>query len=213
MLTLTWGVGQHEMVLLREWLEQLPAEVVHSRPRLCLACTEILWAVTPQTMLEAWLNAAEATLTASLTTQTDQRPHLCHACSTSTAGAEESAWRGDHLSCPRAKLSTRMDKLPSRSASKPWPLLSADNIQFVHISRITKLWAYYASCTMMQTAAIQMGCKQPLCPAAGQTGLAISLMGATALYMIGAGRLHEAQRLTQQAIQLGTHVRSSSYLR
>ena len=37
---------------------------------------------------------------------------------------------------------------------------------------------------------------------AGHTTLAISLTASTVIYMIGAGRLHEAQRLNQQAMQL-----------
>ena len=39
---------------------------------------------------------------------------------------------------------------------------------------------------------------------AGQNAFALGLMGATALYMIDAGRLHEAERLVKQGIQLGT---------
>ncbi len=39
--------------------------------------------------------------------------------------------------------------------------------------------------------------------AAGHTDLAISIMGETALHMIGTGHLHQTQQLTQQAILLG----------
>jgi LuxR family maltose regulon positive regulatory protein len=39
--------------------------------------------------------------------------------------------------------------------------------------------------------------------AAGNPDQAVSIIGVTALHMIGAGRLHETHRLTQQAMQLG----------
>ena len=35
------------MTILQQWLEQLPVEIVGSRPRLCLACAQLLWAVAP----------------------------------------------------------------------------------------------------------------------------------------------------------------------
>ena len=41
-MSLTWGASEHELIMLQQWLEQLPAEVVHSRPRLCLACAQTL---------------------------------------------------------------------------------------------------------------------------------------------------------------------------
>jgi LuxR family maltose regulon positive regulatory protein len=53
LMFLTWGAGHHTMVLLQEWIKQLPAEVMYSQPRLCLACSQLLWAVAPQTTVEA----------------------------------------------------------------------------------------------------------------------------------------------------------------
>ncbi|HEY4032559.1 MAG TPA: AAA family ATPase, partial [Ktedonobacteraceae bacterium] len=67
LLSLTWGADEYRLMMLKEWLEQLPADVVGCRPRLCLACAQILWLVASHPMLEAWLKIAEATLTASLT--------------------------------------------------------------------------------------------------------------------------------------------------
>ncbi len=66
LMSFTWGAAEHELVFLRRWLEQLPSEVVHARPRLCLACAQLLWAIAPYPKLEAWLSSAEARLTASL---------------------------------------------------------------------------------------------------------------------------------------------------
>lgn len=53
MLSLTSGVGEHAQAQLQQWLEHLPSEVMHSRPRLCLACSQILGQVAPLTM-ESW---------------------------------------------------------------------------------------------------------------------------------------------------------------
>jgi len=63
LLSFPWGAGQRELVQLRRWLEQLPAEIVHSLPRLCLVSAQMLWAVGQSTMITSWLDAAEATLT------------------------------------------------------------------------------------------------------------------------------------------------------
>ncbi len=41
--SLAWGAGEHELVLLRHWLQQLPKDIVESRPHLCLACAQMLW--------------------------------------------------------------------------------------------------------------------------------------------------------------------------
>ena len=54
-------------------------------------------------------------------------------------------------------------------------------------------------------AAIESGFQSVLlAQAAGQTTLVIGVMALTAQHMIGAGQLHEAQRLSKQAIQMGT---------
>jgi hypothetical protein len=66
--TFTWGASEHELILFRQWFEQLPLDVVGSRPRLCVTCVHLLMQVAPVTMLKAWLEVAEATLTASLAT-------------------------------------------------------------------------------------------------------------------------------------------------
>ena len=52
-----WSIHEHAM--LRRWLEQLPVEVVRSRPRLCLAYAKILYQVAPYNPMERWLEDAE----------------------------------------------------------------------------------------------------------------------------------------------------------
>src|SRR5258708_24039980 len=62
--TLTWGISKQKVLLLRDWLQQIPVDLLHSRPRLCLAYTWMLLFITPQTLLETRLNAVETLLTA-----------------------------------------------------------------------------------------------------------------------------------------------------
>ena len=64
-----WSSSEHAM--LRRWLEQLPVEVVRSRPRLCLAYAKILFLVAPYMTIESWLRDAETALRATLPAPTD----------------------------------------------------------------------------------------------------------------------------------------------
>ena len=44
---------------LQQWLKQLPADIMHSRPILCITCTSVV-VVAPYSMLHIWIDAAEA---------------------------------------------------------------------------------------------------------------------------------------------------------
>jgi LuxR family maltose regulon positive regulatory protein len=66
--TLIWGSNEHTIV--RRLLEQLPIEVVRSRPRLCLAYAKILYLVAPYNPMEHWLQDAETALRAILSAAT-----------------------------------------------------------------------------------------------------------------------------------------------
>jgi LuxR family maltose regulon positive regulatory protein len=56
--------SSHEHARLRRWLEQLPVEVVRSRPRLCLASAKILYLVAPYNPMDRWLQDAETAVRA-----------------------------------------------------------------------------------------------------------------------------------------------------
>jgi LuxR family maltose regulon positive regulatory protein len=58
-----WGSSEHAM--LRRWLEKLPAEVIRSRPRLCLAYAKTLFMVAPYMTMDHWLQDAETALRAT----------------------------------------------------------------------------------------------------------------------------------------------------
>src|SRR5689334_10694945 len=58
--TRVWGNSEH--AILRRWLENLPDDVMRSRPRLCLAYAKTLFMVAPYTTMERWLQDAETAL-------------------------------------------------------------------------------------------------------------------------------------------------------
>ncbi len=47
LLTLSWGASQHTLVRLRQWLEQLPVDIVSSRPGLCLSSSSCYGPLLP----------------------------------------------------------------------------------------------------------------------------------------------------------------------
>ncbi len=204
MMSLTWGVGEHELVILRHWLEQLPRDVVCSRPRLCLASAQHLWMVTSPTILESWLDSAEAMLTASrreaigidtpdpiLIPQTrEEQANLL---------GEVTAFRA----FVRSYQKNGETALPL--CRQALALLPADNYLVRAQVACAQLWASYTSTANDAVAAIESGLQIiSLAQAAEQTVLILAAMSSTVLHMIGTGQLHEAHWLTQQGIRLGT---------
>ena len=203
----SWGAGEHELVRLRRWLEQLPADIIHTRPRLCLACTHMLWSVAPSLMVQTWLNAAEAALTASLTMQTDE--DTSSSILTPQARHEQEDLLGDVMACRAYVQSFGGDGQDTLTLCRQaLCLLSAEN----KMLRAEVYWAqsrtYYVSSANDAVAAIQSGLQGSiLAQEAGDTALAITIIGTTACFMIGAGHLHDAQQLAEQAMQLGRQPR------
>jgi LuxR family maltose regulon positive regulatory protein len=196
-----WGASRHELILFRQWLEQLPAEVIHSRPRLCLACALLLWQVAPQPVVEAWLDKSEAILTALLTKQQEVSPSML----TSQAQKNQANLLGEEIAWRAFMQCHTGDGQNTHSlCQQAHSLLSADNYLVHAIVSWAQFRASYVSSANDAVGAIQNGLQAgSFAQAAGQTTLAIVIMGTTACCMLGAGQLHEVQRLTQQAIQLG----------
>src|SRR6202043_1469700 len=83
-------------------------------------------------------------------------------------------------------------------------LLSAEKHSIHAMISITKTESYYTSENDAEVA-IHMGVQAiSLAHKAGQDALVLGLMATTVRCMIDAGRLHEAQRLVKQGLQLGT---------
>jgi len=200
--TLTWGISKQKVLLLRDWLQQIPVDLLHSRPRLCLAYTWMLLFITPQTVLETRLNAVETLLTAELMIQRHQE--RSSAMLIPPARQELEDLLGEAITY-RALIRSYDEDGEAALAlcQRAQALLRADNVVRAHIA-VSKLFASYASSVNDAAAAIQMGLQAAsLRQAAGHSDLAISIMGETALHMIGTGHLHQTQQLTQQAILLG----------
>src|SRR5437879_883056 len=205
-MSLTWGAGQRALVMLQGWIEQLPAQVIHSRPRLCLACTQLLWTVAHHSKLDAWLDAAEANLTAPLRTLTSaDAPHS----TLSTEARREQENRLGEVITFRAVVRSHEENaqaaLPICQQARV--LLSAENFAARAFVGWAQLRALYSSAANDAVAAVESGLQSgAYAQAAGKNALAIGAIGATVMYMIGTGRLHEVYRLTQQARQLGTQL-------
>ncbi len=200
--SLTWGTGEHEKVLLRQWLEQLPAEIVYARPRLCLACAQILWTSVPPILSQAWLEKAEKILTASLTSHVpEDMPHALLSPHTQQEQAnllgEVFAWRA--LLQSFEQDGARILALCQQAHS----LLSEKNALVRAYIAFPQMIAYYAS-TNNAVAAIESALDGGmLAQEAGYTALAIGLIGSAIIAMIATGQLREAYQQAQHAIQLG----------
>ena len=211
LISLTWGAGQHTLTILQRWIEQLPTEVIHSRPTLCLACTQLLWTVASHAQLDTWLDAAEAVLMASLATQADEDVLY------STGSVEDLQKQGNlrhqyenqigEVFAFRAVIRSHEEDAQAALplCKQAFALLSTENLAARAFVSWAQQRALYVSAANNAVASIESGFhSSSLAQAAGQAALAIGAMGATAMYMVGAGQLHKAQRLTQQAMQLGT---------
>lgn len=203
LMSFTWGASQHMLVRLQQWLKQLPADIIRARPDLCLTFAQMLWTVTPYPMLQIWLDAAEATLTASLT----QHSHVDASSTAHTLKAQQDRQNllGEVITM-RAVLRSYQEDGPEvlTLCEHAFALLSVDHSIIRVQVTLAQLIAYYASSANDAIAAIECGLQGALiAQAADQPAQAIAIMGTTARYMIGARRLHEVQQLTQQAIRLG----------
>ncbi len=200
MTTLTWGASKYTQVLFQHWLEQLPADIVHSRPRLCLSCAQLFLGIVPHTKIQIWLNSAEATLTASLTR------HQPTAISPPQAQQEEENLLGEIVAF-RALLKSYEEDGPATQTlcQQALSLLSAQNCIGHAQVAFAQLVNSYTSSTNGVDDTIKNALRAGfLAQTEGNIALAIGIMSATALYMIGAGRLRKAYRLTKRAILLGT---------
>lgn len=194
LMALTWGASEHQLGLLQHWLKQLPTEVIGSRPRLCLTCTQLLLTVAPFSMLHTWLNAAETRLAASLTSQMPLQ-----------AQQEQKDLLGEVITWRAFQQSfSEHGETALVLCEQALPLLSLEKGMARALATFPQIISYYTSAANNAMASIEKGLQgSTLAQSRGHTTLAIILMGITAKHMIGAGRLHEAQQLTEQAVQLG----------
>lgn len=198
-MSLVCKADEHRSSQFQRWLEQLPTDIIHSRPRLCLACNNMLWAIAPQAKIHAWLDAAEATLMTSLTGN-DSSMIL-----TPQARQDQENLLGEVLASRAWHRGTDSgDPTVLPLCQKALSLLSVDN----YIGRIkvacTQSEAAYTSEANDAVMAIQsLQQALPLAQTTGQVTLVLAIVSMLVRDMIGGGRLHEAQRLLLHALELG----------
>ncbi len=204
LISFVWGANRHVLVQLRQWIEQLPAEILACRPCLCLSSLHLLWSVTPQPLLHHWLDLAEARLTTLLKTQTSAESSQLPL---APEAQQELENRLGEVLTFRAFLWCYTEEGHTALAfcEQALTLLSAENTIARALVAIAQLIVSYASVANNMSAGVRYGHQVLLLSQArGEPAYTISIMSVAILYMIGTGRLHEVKQLTQQAIQLGT---------
>ncbi len=193
LVLLTWGASEYQLTNLQRWLRQLPADIIRSRPRLCVACVHLLWTVAPLPVLYSWLDAAEARLTVS------------EGASFPTLASEVRQQQENLLGwviATRAVLQSFQGngKAVFSLCQQALSLLSEQNYPLRVQVAMSQLRASYCSPVGDVMTAIQ-GLLEAgsVAQASGNTNLALAVIGGTATTMIGTGQLHKTQRLTQQA--------------
>ncbi len=198
---LIWGNNEHAM--LRRWLEKLPAEVVRSRPRLCLAYAKTLFMVAPYSMMERWLQDVEMALRATSpalvneTTETGETLSSKQQAQDNLFG-ELTAYRaiitGYYLGEGQSTLAFCQEALRHLSEQN---LLARAEVAYA------QSLAYYSFGDIV--AAIQSTKEATaLAQAAGNTSSTIIYMCRMAYSLLLHGKLHEVEQLAGQVALMGT---------
>jgi LuxR family maltose regulon positive regulatory protein len=140
LLSFTWGMGLCELAQFQHWLEQLPGDIMYSRPRLCLAITQFLWAIVPYTTCEVWLSTAEATLTASLTQKSEDasQPNIAL-----EARKEQENLLGEVIAFHAFLQSYYKNESVLPSCQQALSFLSADNLGALSLVAYVQLHAFF----------------------------------------------------------------------
>ncbi len=196
-----WGNSEHAMV--RRWLEQLPAEIVRARPRLCLAYAKTLFMVAPYTTMERWLYYAETALRATVPISTGEIDET--RASSSSARAEWDNLLGEIAAYRAVITGYYLGDGPATVALCQQALthLSAQNL-------LARISVSYAQSLAYQSfgdivAAIQSTRETTaLAQAAGDISSTIAYLCRTAYSLLVRGKLHEVVQVAEYAALLGT---------
>jgi LuxR family maltose regulon positive regulatory protein len=201
LVSFTWGANRYVLVQFQQWIEQLPADILACRPHFCLACVHLLWTITPYHLLFTWLDLAEATLRASLKEQISVQGSL------SAQGQQKQMDQLGKALTLRAFLQCYEEDGQAGLVLSEQALahLSPENTAFLAIVAVAKSIAYYRSSANDVVAAIENGYQAVLLTQeARQPAVTCCMIATTLIYLIGAGRLHQAEQLTQQVPLLET---------
>jgi LuxR family maltose regulon positive regulatory protein len=199
LVAFTWGANRYALLQFRQWIERLPAEILACRPHLCLACVHLLWTITPHTLLSTWLDLAEAALKEQMLAEVSQ--------GNLSGEQEQRDLLGKVFTLQGFLQGFQEDGQAAALALYEQALahLSPENAAFHAIINTGKAITYYSSSANDAVAAIANAYQAvQLAQKAGQPAVALSMIALTALFLIGAGHLHEAEQLTQQALLLQT---------
>ncbi len=193
-VSLLWNEGLGDAATLRQWLSQFPEEVIRARPQLCLAYAQVLHSAAPPATVEAWLQAAEATLAASLSQTTkdsqeraDQQNLL----------GEIVAWRA-RLGSEHGQDAEAVLALCQQALALLVPQNLAVRAEVLWTQSVSSFAAGEASAASQSALAAAR-----LAQEADKTPAAIACLSAAAPSLMACGRLHEAWRVLERAGRLG----------
>ena len=195
-----WGNSEHARM--RGWLEDLPADVVRSRPRLCLASAKTVFMGASYTTIERWLDDAETALRdtfpvpasstakagARLSSTQDERENLL-----GEIAAQRAVITGYYLGQGPATLTFCQQALTH---------LSEGNLEARAEVAYAQSLAYYSSGDIV-TALQRSREATALAQAAGDTSSTIIYLCRTAYSLLLHGKLHEVAQVARQATLLG----------
>ncbi len=196
----TLGANRYTLVQIRRWIEQLPAEILAGRPHFCVACVHLLHAITPHGLLSTWLDLAETALKASFK---EQMPTEVSQGSSSLQEQQERTDLLGRVLVLRAFLHSFQEdgQVSLTLDEQALALLSPENAAFRAIVAFVNSRACYTSSINDVGAAIKFGDQGArLAQQARQPAVALCMMSLNFICLIWAGRLHEAERLIQQAL-------------
>jgi LuxR family maltose regulon positive regulatory protein len=201
LLALTWGASKYECAMFQQWLEQLPREVVNSRPHLCLDYVHLMWSSAPLPKLQGWLDTAEATLLASLAQQAPK--DTSRSLLISQATQEQRDLLGDVFSLRAWLQSFQPDgEAALLFCQQALELLATDNNMVRAVVSLTLSTVYKSSSLNdMEVAVKESSQAVSLARAAGQSALAVGLASTLLPCLIAAGQLHEAQHMSYQVAE------------
>ncbi len=204
LVSFTWGANRYGLVQFQQWIEQLPAEILASRPHFCLACANLLLVTAPSPLIHHWLDLAEMALETTLKEQKSVQ---------SSQGEQEQRDQLGQVLTFRTLLHSFTEDGPTTLAlaEQALALLSPENAAFRAIVVIAKTITSYSSSVNDAAAAIACGYQAILLTQeARQPAVALCMITSIAICLIGAGRLHEVEQLISAGSPIANTVEWSS---
>lgn len=185
------GEREPEPVLLRQWLDQLPPEIVRARPHLSLMYAQTHYIGAPLTRIQGYLRSTETLLTAALSAQDP------------SFREKQEQLLGEVLAF-RAFLDGYYGNGHATQEISQEALAHLTEDQYAARAQVTfaQFLAAYSQGEVGQAARYALEAST-LAQAAGNTSTAIACLSGAVGSMLLGGKLHQAWQVSQQAIRLG----------